>query len=138
MAVSRRGFLATVGAGSAGIIISPGIIGRLPYWRGYEALNAQGVAERRADRMLGERPGMIRLDSNENPNGPGQRVFDAITQHLGQSNRYPVKNEDDLSAAIAATHGINAANLVLGCGSGEILRAAVQAFTSPTRAIVSP
>ena len=57
----------------------------------------------RADRLLASQPGMIRIDSNENPNGPGQHVFDAITRHLTDSNRYPIKTEDDLIAVIAKT-----------------------------------
>jgi histidinol-phosphate aminotransferase len=118
-------------------------------WRGHEALfgqqpqqptqgGAAGQADRRADRLLAERPGMIRIDSNENPNGPGKHVYDTIISHLSSSNRYPVKIEDDLIAIIAKLHGVAPANVQLGCGSGELLRAAVQAFTSPTRALVSP
>jgi histidinol-phosphate aminotransferase len=134
MPVSRRSFIATIGAGSAGIVAAP-----LINWRGHEALFAfQGVADRRADRLLASQPGMIRIDSNENPNGPGQHVFDAITRHFTEANRYPVKQEDDLIAVIAKTHGIKPENIVLGCGSGELLRAAVQAFTSPSRALVAP
>ncbi|MGH7471810.1 MAG: pyridoxal phosphate-dependent aminotransferase, partial [Longimicrobiales bacterium] len=107
-------------------------------WRGHEALVAQGVSTRRADRLLAERPGMIRLDSNENPNGPGERVYALIRQHLRTSNRYPVKFEDDLLAAIAKVHGIQPENVILGCGSGELLRAAVNAFTATDRALVAP
>lgn len=134
MPVSRRSFLATVGAGSAGLVAAP-----LINWRGHEALYAfQGVADRRADRLLASQPGMIRIDSNENPNGPGQHVFEAITRHFTDSNRYPVKQEDDLIAVIAKKHDVKPENVILGCGSGELLRAAVQAFTSSTRAIVAP
>src|SRR5215510_14406073 len=102
MPVSRRSFITTVGAGGAGLIASP-----LLNWRGHEALFAQqaqgqaGQADRRADRLLASKPGMVRLDSNENPNGPGQRVYDAIVKHLTDSNRYPTKIEDDLIAIIA-------------------------------------
>ncbi|MEP6491791.1 MAG: aminotransferase class I/II-fold pyridoxal phosphate-dependent enzyme [bacterium] len=134
MPVSRRSFLATLGAGSAGLVAAP-----LINWRGHEALYAfQGVADRRADRLLASRPGMVRIDSNENPNGPGQHVFDTITRHLSDSNRYPVKAEDDLIDVLAKKHGVKPENVILGCGSGELLRAAVQAFTSPTRGLVAP
>ena len=137
MAVSRRAFLATVGAGGAGALVLPAI-----HWRGYEALNAyqglQTVGSRRADRLLAAKPGMVRIDSNENPNGPGEHVFAAIRSTLGQSNRYPVKAEDDLIEAICKYHGVKPENVILGCGSGELLRAAVRAFTRPDRALVSP
>jgi histidinol-phosphate aminotransferase len=49
-----------------------------------------------------------------------------------------VKSEDDLIAAIAKVHGIKPENVILGCGSGELLRAAVSGFTSKERALVSP
>ncbi len=133
MSVSRRSFIVTLGAGSAGILASPYIT-----WRGHESLLAQGVSARRADRLLASRPGMTRLDSNENPNGPGERVYSIIRAHLNESNRYPVKSEDDLIAAIAKVHGIKPENVILGCGSGELLRAAVNGFTSKERALVSP
>jgi histidinol-phosphate aminotransferase len=134
MAVSRRSFVATLGAGASGIIASP-----LISWRGHEALFAfQGVAERRADRLLASRPGMVRIDSNENPNGPGQHVFDAIIKHFNEANRYPVKSEDDFLQVLAKVHNLKLENFILGCGSGELLRAAVQAFTTPTRGLVAP
>jgi histidinol-phosphate aminotransferase len=79
---------------------------------------------------------MIRLDSNENPVGPGAHAFEAIRAALGNSNRYPVKAEDDLVAALIKVHGVSAENVILGCGSGELLRAAVQGFTSPDKALV--
>ena len=139
MPVSRRSFITTVGAGGAGLLASP-----LLNWRGHEALVAQqaqgqaGQADRRADRLLASKPGMVRLDSNENPNGPGQRVYDAIVKHLTDSNRYPTKIEDDLIAIIAKQQGVTPANIILGCGSGELLRTAVYAYTSPSKALVSP
>jgi histidinol-phosphate aminotransferase len=81
---------------------------------------------------------MTRLDSNENPNGPGQKVFETIRAKLGTSNRYPVKAEDDLIAEIARVQGIKAENIILGCGSGELLRAAVNAYTSRDHGLVAP
>ena len=48
-------------------------------------------------------------------------------------NRYPTKGEEDLMGAIAKVQNIPATNILLGCGSGELLRTAVQVFTSPTR-----
>lgn len=143
MAVSRRSFLASVGAGGAGVLALPVV-----NWRGAESLHAFQAAQasqaslagdsRRADRLMAARPGMIRIDSNENPNGAGARVFDAIRAGLGQTNRYPVQSEEDLIAAICKVHGVKPENVRLGCGSGELLRAGVQAFTGPDRALVSP
>ncbi len=133
MSVSRRSFVVTLGTASAGML-SPTFV----TWRGHEPLLAQGVSARRADRLLASRPGMIRIDSNENPNGPGERVYETIRRHLNESNRYPVKSEDDLAATIARVHGIKPENVLLGCGSGELLRAAVNGFTSRDRGLISP
>src|SRR6476661_6525396 len=134
MPVSRRSFVSALGAGGAAVLARPVLD-----WRGHESLWAfQGQAERRADRLLASRPGMVRLDSNENPNGPGQRVYDTIIRHLSDSNRYPVKSEDDLIAVLAKLHNVSPANIILGCGSGELLRVAVYGFTSPTKGLVSP
>jgi histidinol-phosphate aminotransferase len=135
--LSRKDFLASVGAAGAGVAVFPMISAR-----GREALSAQQpgspIADRRADRALASAPGMIRIDSNENPNGPGARAFEAMRSTFPDSNRYPVTLEDDLTMEIARTLGVKPENIMLGCGSSEVLRSAVQAFTSPTRALVSP
>lgn len=146
MAVSRRRFVqslgasgAVIGAGGAGIFSAPIISAR-----GHEALWAfqgQGAvdpgAQRRADRRLAAAPGMVRIDSNENPVGPGKKALDAIRAHLDESNRYPVIAEDDVIATIAKLQGVEPANVILGCGSGELLRAADNAFLSKTAAYVA-
>jgi histidinol-phosphate aminotransferase len=135
MPVSRRNFLSTIGVGAAaagsGILSLPLISAR-----GRENLYAQQgqggtVADRKADRRMAARPGMVRIDSNENPVGPGQKVYAAIRAHLEESNRYPVLAEDDLIDALAKKHGVTADNVILGCGSGELLRAADHAFVRP-------
>jgi histidinol-phosphate aminotransferase len=139
MPVSRRSFVATLGAGATGILSAP-----ILSWRGHEALFAQqqqpqlAAAEPHAERLLASMPGMVRLDSNENPNGPGQRALAAITAHFGDSNRYPVKQPDDLIAEIAKMQGVKPENVILGCGSGELLRTAVMTFTSRDKALVAP
>jgi histidinol-phosphate aminotransferase len=134
MTVTRRSFVATLGASGVGVLAAP-----LISWRGREAVYAyQGVSERRADRLLATKPGMIRIDSNENPYGPGVKVLDVIRRHLNESNRYPIVAEDEVIAAVAKANGVTAANVILGCGSGEVLRASVQAFTSPWKGLVSP
>ena len=133
MSVSRREFLTTVGVGSAALGAAGAGVLSLPLisGRGREALYAQGiVADRKADRRMASQPGMVRLDSNENPVGPGKRAFDAIRNGLDLSNRYPVLGEDDLMETIAKQQGVKVDNIILGCGSGELLRAADHAFVT--------
>jgi histidinol-phosphate aminotransferase len=136
--VSRREFVASLGVGAAAAGAASAGILSLPLIsaRGREA-QAQGVADRKADRRMAAQPGMVRIDSNENPVGPGRRVYDAIRRHLDESNRYPVLAEDDLMETIAKKHGVSAENVILGCGSGELLRAADSAFTRPDAGYVS-
>ncbi|MEI6668483.1 MAG: aminotransferase class I/II-fold pyridoxal phosphate-dependent enzyme [Acidobacteriota bacterium] len=135
MTVSRRGFLTTVGAGSAAALAIPAHAAIA--WRGREAsvaLSPQGQAQRRADRRMAVQPGVIRIDSNENPSGPGTLALEAIRAHLDECNRYPVLAEDDVINTIARIQHVAPENVLLGCGSGELLRSAVQAFTAKDRA----
>jgi histidinol-phosphate aminotransferase len=139
MSVSRREFVTAVGTGAAAAGAAGAGLLSLPIIsaRGREALYAsQIIADRKADRRLAAAPGMIRIDSNENPVGPGKKALDAIRGHLNESNRYPVLSEDDVIATIAKLQGVATDQLILGCGSGELLRSAVHAFTSKDAAYV--
>jgi histidinol-phosphate aminotransferase len=133
MPVSRRAFLTSVGVASAGVLTLPFVSGR-----GREALAAFDATLAGSDGLSRARsPGVIRLDSNENPNGPGQRVFEAIRAEFDEANRYPRELVDEVRGMIARAHNVKPESVILGCGSGEMLRISVQAFTSPTRALVS-
>ncbi len=79
----------------------------------------------------------IKIDSNENPYGVGPSVAEAVQQALALAGRYP-RNRDTLTDALARLHGVPPPSILLGCGSGELLRAATLAFTSRTRAAVVP
>lgn len=128
MPLSRRNFVSALGMGGVGLMSPPLLSGR-----GSEGRLAAWAAE------SGEPPrvDLIRLDSNENPNGPGSRGLQALRAMLRESNRYPDAGEVTLRAAIAREHGVSADNVVLGAGSGEILRMCVEAFTSTARHLVS-
>jgi histidinol-phosphate aminotransferase len=130
MTLSRRGFVRQFGVGAVGSLVAPGIAGR-----GLEAL----VPGRVADRVIELPPKrvLIRLDSNENPNGPGPAPLEAIRAALYDTPRYPDDAVMQLQAAVAELHGTDPYHVRLGCGSTDVLRACVQAFTSPTRALVT-
>ncbi len=135
MPLSRRTFVSALGLGGIGLM-SPSPLGG----RGSEARWASWTAApgAKADAKAGATTAaLIRLDSNENPNGPGGRAFEALRAMLGESNRYPDAAEVILVEAIARAHGVRAENIVLGAGSGEILRMCVEAFTSTSRHLVS-
>ncbi len=126
MTVSRRHFVSTLGLGSAGLL-SPPLFGG----RGHEARLAAWLASPAMP------PSLIRLDSNENPNGPGPKAFDAIRAMFGEANRYPDDPERALIVAIAKEHGVAEENVVLGCGSSEILRMCVEAFVNTAQHLVT-
>lgn len=126
MSVSRRRFVQLLGAGSAASLVAPTVVAR-----GLEARMAEphGIG--------GPKDSAIRLDSNENPNGADRAALDAIVAALGVANRYPDGAAMELRQAIAAVQQVDIANVALGCGSTDILRACVQAYTSPTRHLVT-
>ena len=128
MFVSRRSFVKVVGASGIGALAMP-----LVSARGAEAASVGLVGF--ADPPLGSPTG-IRLDSNENPNGPGRVVLDAVHSAFGVANRYPGGPSIALAAAVAKARGVAPENVILGCGSTEILHVAVRAFTSPTKPLV--
>jgi histidinol-phosphate aminotransferase len=75
--------------------------------------------------------GPLRLASNENPLGPSERARRAILEGLGEANRYTHGLAGQLRARVAAHHGVDEASVVLGNGSTEVLRMAVQAMAGP-------
>lgn len=127
MPLSRRNFVSALGLGGVGLMSPPLLTGR-----GSEGRLAAWIKESAAPAS-----GLIRLDSNENPNGPSARSIEALRALLGESNRYPDASEVPLMEAIARAHGVSPENVVLGAGSSETLRMCVEAFTSPTKHLVS-
>jgi histidinol-phosphate aminotransferase len=82
-------------------------------------------------------PGAIRLNFNENPYGPSPKARAALADCGPISNRYPDQAYRDVITALAQKHKVNPENIILGCGSTEILRAADDAFLDPTRNVVA-
>jgi histidinol-phosphate aminotransferase len=79
----------------------------------------------------------IPLDRNENPYGPVPAALKAAVEAARLGHRYPT-NARDLIEALAKHHGVEKTNVLLGIGSGELLRAAVPAFAGPTRPLAAP
>jgi histidinol-phosphate aminotransferase len=73
----------------------------------------------------------LRLSSNENPLGPSAAARQAILDGMGEANRYTAGLAMALRARVAAHHGVDAASVVLGNGSTDVLRMAVQAMAGP-------
>ena len=68
--------------------------------------------------------GPIVLSWNENPYGPSPAARSAISQSIAEGCRYPSDEEiAALVAALAAREDVSANHIVIGTGSGELLRA---------------
>lgn len=80
--------------------------------------------------------GSIQIDANENPYGPSPRARDAITNSEPIASRYPDANETKMAEAVAKHHNVNVNQVLLGCGSTEILRCADLAFLAPDKNVV--
>jgi histidinol-phosphate aminotransferase len=82
-------------------------------------------------------PREIYLDSNENPYGPPPAALEAMLASRARAARYPDPLETPLVADLARHHGVTADNILLGCGSGEILKMADMAFLGAGRKVVA-
>jgi histidinol-phosphate aminotransferase len=124
MSFTRRAMVKTLGLGGAAVLAA-----RRDAWAGL----VEGAASAPPARPL-------LLHNNENPLGPGAAALDALREALGQggpAGRYVFDRLEDLQKALAEKFGAKPENIVTGCGSTQILRAAVQMFTSPTRPLVA-
>jgi histidinol-phosphate aminotransferase len=117
--ISRRGFAAAIGS-----------------LAGSRMLSEMAYAQR------GAVPGvlaadMVWLNANENPAGPPQAAIDAMTAILPGAGRYHYQEYGAFYAAVAKSEDLAPEQVLIGAGSSEVLHAAVDAFTSPTRPLIA-
>lgn len=79
---------------------------------------------------------LIELGSNENPYGPSPLARAAMLDELHALHRYPDPLGGDLKRALAARHGVEAGQILLGNGSHELLMQLAQAFAGPGDEVV--
>lgn len=78
----------------------------------------------------------IKLASNENPSGPSSAVLKTIKGCLSKLNRYPDDQGFYLTGELAKKFRVSRDNIVLGCGSDEIMELAAKAFILPGDEVV--
>ena len=117
--MSRRTFAGTLGAAAGVAILDTPLMGRLA--------EAATRRVRPSDAVI--------LSSNENPYGPSAGALEAAAK--AAANRYPDALEEEAREAIAKHHGVAVDQVLLGCGSSEILRMADMAFSGPGRRVVA-
>jgi histidinol-phosphate aminotransferase len=81
--------------------------------------------------------GPIILSRNENAYGPSQKVIASMQHSLQFANRYPDPSVSALHERIAQSHSVKSDQVVLGCGSGEILNIAASAFVGPGKKLIT-
>jgi histidinol-phosphate aminotransferase len=117
--LSRRGFAKVLSAGAA-----------------YAALNPSFAMSTPALRLVSSSPTLVRLNSNENPYGPSPLAVKAMTDAFSLAWRYPDEHEGVLVDALAKLNGVSSDQILLGSGSGEILKVAAAALTGPGKKLL--
>jgi histidinol-phosphate aminotransferase len=74
---------------------------------------------------------IIKLSSNESPLGASPRAMEVYKALAGELHRYPDGHAAQLRDAIARHHGLDAARVVCGAGSDEIIALLVRAYAGP-------
>ncbi len=130
MPLTRRRFVQTVGIGAGALT------GSFIAARGRE----NSIWSLVEPSLQAVQPGVICLSSNENPVGPGKTVLDSVRAIMGPEGRIPGRYDygggADLIEMIAKKFGVKAENVVLGCGSTQILRTATHLFTAKDKPLV--
>jgi len=114
IAISRRRFAQLLGAGAAATVARPALSFATP--KTFEIAAASKV---------------VRLSANENPYGPSPKALQAITDSFGLACRYPDEHNNVLIEKLARLNDVNREQILLGDGSGEILKLCAETFTGP-------
>lgn len=79
---------------------------------------------------------VIKLASNENPYGPSPKVAAALKRAIENPARYPEGSSAALREAIANAYNIDAARIVCGAGSEQLIAYLAQAYAGPGDEVV--
>src|SRR6266403_1127358 len=115
LSISRRKFAHLLGVGAAAAIVRPRFT----------------IAAEQPPKSTST--GLVRLSANENPYGPAPQAHAAMNNSFDACNRYPDEANDVLIDKIAKINNVNREQIVLGDGSGEILKICAETFTGPTQ-----
>jgi len=108
-------------------LFRPGILSTKPYSPGRPIEEVQ--------RELGL-DHVIKLASNENPEGPLPAVVEAIKKAALDINRYPDAACYELTKKLAAHLDVEPASLIFGNGSNEVIDILIRALVSPGENVV--
>src|SRR5881392_3234338 len=117
ISVSRRKFAQLLGAGAAAALVRPPL--------SFAKLTQPSATSSTAGGTI------VRLSANENPYGPSPNALKAMTNSFGLSCRYPDEHNNVLIDKVAKLNGVDHDEILLGDGSGEILKLCAETFTGP-------
>jgi histidinol-phosphate aminotransferase len=117
ISVSRRKFAQLIGIGAAAVIVRPRFSFAKPTQSVTTPLAASG--------------NIVRLSANENPYGPSTKALQAMTESFGLACRYPDEYNNVLIDKLAKLNNVDRDQILLGDGSGEILKLCAETFTGP-------
>ena len=130
--VARRRFM-----GRVAVLLGYAGLGPLP-------LSAQGRAEQTSEtaktalpdpKKVADYDKLVKLANNENAYGPPEAVMKAMNDAWKYGNRYAAP-DGGLVDAIAEHHKVKPENVLLGCGSSEILKVVDDAFLPEHKLVV--
>src|SRR5438874_564690 len=119
MSVSRRKFAQLLGAGAAAALVRPPVSFAKPTQPDATSSTTGGS--------------VVRLSANENPYGPSPNALKAMTDSFGLSCRYPDEHNNVLITKLAKLNKVGPDQILLGDGSGEILKLCAETFTGNGR-----
>jgi histidinol-phosphate aminotransferase len=125
--ISRRHILRQLVTGMAASAVIPPLAGASTAVRGPAVLS--GAANNAV--------ATVRLNRNENAYGPSKKVIAAMWGAMFDANRYPELETEMLQVKLAVLHGVAPEQIVLGCGAGDIVRMAVNAFVGSDKTLVT-
>jgi histidinol-phosphate aminotransferase len=74
---------------------------------------------------------VLKLSSNENPNGPSEKAKEAFSRTVHDLHRYSSSDHASLRQAIGEVWGLDPKRVFCGVGSGEVLHLLCQAYAGP-------
>src|SRR6266498_3345853 len=113
ISISRRRFAQLLGAGAAAVVVRP------TFSFATEPVPRSMVKD------------VVRLSANENPYGPSPKALKAMNDAFSLACRYPDEHNNVLIDKLAKLNGVNHDQILLGDGSGEILKLCAETFTGP-------
>lgn len=133
LSISRRNLLRHIGVGA--------VVGASPALRAFPLPRATAAQWKNSvsaapPSSVTTASNPILLYRNENPYGPSEKVLAVLRESAASANRYPRTEYDTLVDKLVALHKVKREQIVLGCGSGEILCMAALAFLKPGKKLL--